>query len=64
MLARAIDNIFCCNLDNRDLLREVTVKIRLERIDTQERITVEALLDSGTTGLVMLGTDQLLNQLC
>ena len=34
-------------------LREVTVKIRLERIDTQEGITVEALLDSGTTGLVM-----------
>jgi len=34
-------------------LREVTVKIRLERIDTQEGITVEALLDSGATGLVM-----------
>jgi len=29
------------------------VKIRLERIDMQEGITVEALLDSGTTGLVM-----------
>jgi len=35
------------------VLREVTVKIRLERIDTQEGITVEALLDSGATGLVM-----------
>ena len=34
-------------------LREVTVKIGLERIDTQEEITVEALLDSGATGLVM-----------
>jgi len=34
-------------------LREVTVKIGLERIDTQEGITVEALLDSGVTGLVM-----------
>ena len=34
-------------------MREVTVKIGLERIDTQEGITVEALLDSGTTGLVM-----------
>ena len=34
-------------------LREVTVKIGLERIDTQEGITVEALLDSGATGLVM-----------
>ena len=35
------------------MLREVTVKIGLERIDTQEGITVEALLDSGATGLVM-----------
>ena len=35
------------------LLREVTVKIGLERIDTQERIIVEALLDSGITGLVI-----------
>jgi len=34
-------------------LREVIVKIGLERIDTQEGITVEALLDSGATGLVM-----------
>ena len=34
-------------------MREVTVKIGLERIDTQEGITVEALLDSGVTGLVM-----------
>ena len=41
------------NLDKGDLLREVTVKIGLERIDTQEGITVEALLDSGATGLVM-----------
>ena len=29
------------------------MKIGLERIDTQERIMVEALLDSGATGLVM-----------
>jgi len=29
------------------------VKIGLERIDMQEGITVEALLDSGATGLVM-----------
>jgi len=35
------------------MLREVTVKIGLERIDTQEGITVEVLLDSGTTELVM-----------
>jgi len=34
-------------------LREVTVKIGLERIDTQERIIVEVLLDSRATGLVM-----------
>jgi len=34
-------------------LREVTVKIGLERIDTQEEIIVEALLDSRKTGLVM-----------
>ena len=35
------------------ILREVTVKVGLERLDTQEGITVEALLDSGATGLVM-----------
>ena len=29
------------------------MKIALERIDIQEGITVEALLDSGATGLVM-----------
>ena len=34
-------------------LREVMVKIGLERIDTQEEITVEILLDSGATGLVI-----------
>ena len=34
-------------------MREVTVKIGLERIDTQEGIIVETLLDSGATGLVM-----------
>jgi len=31
----------------------VTVKIGLERIDMQEGVTVEALLDSRATGLVM-----------
>ena len=35
------------------MLREVTVKIGLERIDIQEGIMVEALLESGATGLVM-----------
>ena len=29
------------------MLREITVKIGLERIDTQEEVMVEALLDSG-----------------
>ena len=33
-------------------LWEVTVKIGLERVDMQEGITVEVLLDSGATGLV------------
>jgi len=48
-----VDNTSCCNLYDGDLLSEVTVKIGLERIDIQERVTVEALLDSGVTGLVM-----------
>jgi len=34
-------------------LWEVTIKIGLERIDTQEGVTIETLLDSGVTGLVM-----------
>ena len=33
MLFRVIDNKLCCNLDNGNILREVTVKTRLERID-------------------------------
>ena len=36
-----------------ELLREITVKIGLERINTQEGVTVEALLYSNATGLVM-----------
>ena len=46
-------NTSYCNQDNRDMLREVTIKIRLERIDTQEEVIVEVLLDSGATGLVI-----------
>ena len=34
-------------------MREVTVKIGLERIDMQKEIIVEVLLDSRATGLVM-----------
>ena len=37
----------------RKTLREVTVKIRLERIDTQEGIIVKTLLDNRATGLVI-----------
>ena len=36
-----------------ELLREVIVKIGLERIDMQEEITVELLLDSSITVLVI-----------
>ena len=53
MLERATDNTSCYNLNNEDMLREATVKIGLERIDTQEGIMVEALLDSGVIGLVI-----------
>ena len=53
MLSRVIDNQFCCDLDNRNMLREVIVKIRLERIDMQEEIIVKALLNSGAIELVM-----------
>jgi len=53
MLSRVIDNTSCYNLDNGDMLREVTVKIGLERINIQEEVTVGALLDSEVMGLVM-----------
>jgi len=53
MLARVTDNISMHDLDKGNLLRKVTVKIGLERIDMQKRIIVEALLDSAATGLVM-----------
>ena len=35
------------------LLREIMVKIRLKQEEEEEGIVTEALLDSGTTGLVM-----------
>ena len=35
------------------MLREVTVKIRVERVDMKEGIIVEVLLNSGATGLVI-----------
>ena len=37
----------------RKPLREVMIKIGLEKLDMQEGIMVEALLDSGATELVM-----------
>jgi len=48
-----MDNISYYDLNNEERLRKVTVKISLERVDTQEGVTVEALLDSGAMGLVM-----------
>jgi len=48
-----MDNISCYDLNNLKLLKEVTVKIGLERIDIQEEVTVEVLLNSGAIGLVM-----------
>ena len=47
-----MNNTFYYNL-NRDILREVMVKIGLERIDIQEQIMVKALLNSGAMCLVM-----------
>jgi len=53
ILSRVMDNTFCYDLNNEEQLREVTVKIGLERVDIQEGITVEVLLDSGAMELVM-----------
>ena len=52
MFSRVTNNILC-NLDKEDLLREVIVKIGLERINIQEGITVETLLDSSAIELVI-----------
>ena len=48
-----MDNTFCYDLNNRDMLREVIGMIRLERIDTQEEVMVEVLLDSRVMRLVI-----------
>ena len=53
MLSKVAENISICNLNYKDMLREVTVKIGLERVNIQKELMVEALLDSGTTELVM-----------
>ena len=48
-----MDNTSCYEPKNKKLLREVMVKIGLKRIDTQEEIIVEVLLDSRAIGLVI-----------
>ena len=48
-----MNNTSNCNLNNKNMLREVIVKIGLERIDTQEGVTVKALLDNRAIELVM-----------
>ena len=48
-----MNNISNCDLNKEGALRKVMIKIGLESVDTQEGITVEALLDSGAIGLVM-----------
>ena len=53
MLSRVVENTSIYNLDKEDLLREVTVKISLKRINMQEGITMEVLLNSSATELVM-----------
>jgi len=53
MLSRVIDNISYCNINNKDMLRKVMMKIGLERIDIQEEVTVKTLLNSSVTELVI-----------
>jgi len=53
VLSRIIDNIAGYDLKNEKALREIIVKTGLERVNIQEGITMEALLDSGATELVM-----------
>ena len=48
-----MNNISDYNLNNEEALREVIVKIGLERVNIQKEITMEALLDSSATRLVM-----------
>ena len=46
MLSRVIEYTSYDNLNNKNMLREVIVKIELERINTQKEVKVEVLLDS------------------
>jgi len=47
-----MDNTSYCDLDNGNILKKV-IKIRLKRINMQEGVAVEALLDSSATILVI-----------
>ena len=53
MFSKVMDNKSCYNLDNEDILREVTIKIMLKRSDIQKRVTAEVLLNSEVVRLVM-----------
>jgi len=53
MLFRVMKNTCCCNLDNRDMLEKVIVKIGLGKIYTQKGVTVEILLNSRVIELVI-----------
>ena len=48
-----MDNTSCYNLDNENILRGIIVKIGLKRINTQEKLIVKVLLNSGVAELVM-----------
>ena len=54
MVSRVMENTSYCNLDNRDILRKLIVKIGLERINLQKGVIVEVLLDSSAIILVMI----------
>jgi len=48
-----MENTFCYNINNRNMFREVIMKIGLEKIDMQEEMTVKVLLDNRAIGLVI-----------
>ena len=48
-----MNNIFYLNLNNGNMLREMIVKIGLERVDMQEEVILEVLLDNSVTELVI-----------
>ena len=52
MLSRVMDNTFYCDL-NWNILREITIKIGPKRINIQEEVIVEALLNNRTIDFIM-----------